>query len=247
MFLYDVARRDVTARLEGAHGDDVNGVAWADDAAQVFYTASDDAECRIWDKRVLRPRGAPVPVGVLVGHTQGLTSVASRGDGRYLVTNSKDQTAKVWDVRRVLSASAAAAAHRKAARVLPDVNWDYRWMRYPMDGLDVRHPADCSLLTCRGHVVLQTLIRAHFSPPSTTGRRFVYTGSSCGAAHVYDVLAGAGAPAYTVPTGGGTVRDLAWHPTLPLLATVSWSGEVHAAALPGVATGACSSSAGGEG
>ena len=32
-----------------------------------------------------------VPVGILAGHLDGLTYIDPRGDGRYLITNSKDQ------------------------------------------------------------------------------------------------------------------------------------------------------------
>jgi hypothetical protein len=39
------------------------------------------------------------PSGVLVGHLEGITYVASKGDGRYCLSNSKDQTMKLWDIR----------------------------------------------------------------------------------------------------------------------------------------------------
>ena len=54
---------------------------------------------QVWDRRALG-RGAK-PAGVLVGHSEGLTHLDSKGDGRYLLSNSKDQTARLWDVRKV--------------------------------------------------------------------------------------------------------------------------------------------------
>ncbi|CAI5956621.1 unnamed protein product [Closterium sp. NIES-65] len=39
------------------------------------------------------------PVGVLVGHTEGITHLASKGDARCFLTNGKDQTMKLWDIR----------------------------------------------------------------------------------------------------------------------------------------------------
>ena len=36
---------------------------------------------------------------------------------------------------------------------------------------------DASLMTYSGHQVLQTLIRARFSPPHVTGQRYIYAGS----------------------------------------------------------------------
>ena len=54
---------------------------------------------QVWDRRALG-RGAR-PAGVLPGHTEGITHLDARGDGRYLLSNAKDQTARLWDVRRV--------------------------------------------------------------------------------------------------------------------------------------------------
>lgn len=35
-------------------------------------------------------------------------------------------------------------------------------------------------MTYRGHSVLQTLIRCHFSPSASTGQRYIYTGCAQG-------------------------------------------------------------------
>jgi hypothetical protein len=42
-----------------------------------------------------------------------------------------------------------------------------------------------SVQAFRGHSVLQTLIRAYFSPAHTTGQRYVYTGSADGSVRIY--------------------------------------------------------------
>jgi WD repeat-containing protein 23 len=39
---------------------------------------------------------------------------------------------------------------------------------------------DTSVMTYRGHRVLQTLVRCHFSPEFTTGQRYIYTGCAAG-------------------------------------------------------------------
>jgi len=57
--------------------------------------------CAIRDRRSLG--SSPHPAGVLVGHTEGLTYVASKGDGRYVISNGKDQTLKLWDLRKMVS------------------------------------------------------------------------------------------------------------------------------------------------
>ena len=46
------------------------------------------------------------------------------------------------------------------------------------------HPQDCSVMTFKGHLVLQTLIRCHFSPSETTGSQYLYSGSADGRIHV---------------------------------------------------------------
>lgn len=44
-----------------------------------------------------------------------------------------------------------------------------------------RIPGDSSLMTYRGHCVLNTLIRARFSPMFSTGQQYIYTGCASGA------------------------------------------------------------------
>ncbi|KAL6993781.1 hypothetical protein U1Q18_011896 [Sarracenia purpurea var. burkii] len=39
------------------------------------------------------------PVGILMGHVEGITFLDSRGDGSYFISNGKDQTIKLWDIR----------------------------------------------------------------------------------------------------------------------------------------------------
>jgi WD repeat-containing protein 23 len=46
---------------------------------------------------------SPKPSGVLVGHTEGITNVAAKGDGRYVISNGKDQALRLWDLRKMHS------------------------------------------------------------------------------------------------------------------------------------------------
>lgn len=62
------------------------------------------------------------PSGVLVGHTEGITFMASKGDGRYVVSNGKDQTAKLWDMRMMYSPEQASALKPKNVGVPDWVN-----------------------------------------------------------------------------------------------------------------------------
>lgn len=49
------------------------------------------------------------------------------------------------------------------------------------------HPKDCSVMTFRGHSVLRTLIRCHFSPRESTGQSYIYSGSSDGLIHIWSL------------------------------------------------------------
>lgn len=60
-----------------AHEDDVNAVAFADSSSQLLYSGSDDAVCKVWDRRTLR-EDRPRPVGQLAGHRDGITFIHSK-------------------------------------------------------------------------------------------------------------------------------------------------------------------------
>lgn len=79
---------------------------------------------------------------------------------------------------------------RKATICLADTpwlihtaGWDYRSTSYARPR-HKKHPHDVSVMTYRGHAVLKTLIRCHFSPIASTDQRYVYSGSADGKIHV---------------------------------------------------------------
>lgn len=80
---------------------------------------------------------------------------------------------------------------------------------------------DCSVMTYRGHRVAKTLIRAKFSPVETTGNRFIYTGCATGRVVIYDTLSGQ--IAQVIEGHSELVRDVAWHPLRPEIASASVS------------------------
>ena len=175
--------------------------------------------------------------GVFMGHTEGLTYVDSKGDGRYVLSNGKDQNMKLWDLRKMMSTEASA----KIDPMDYPSGFDYRYMDYSAD--DYRsHEHDCSVVTYRGHSVLKTLIRCHFSPPNSTNSHYVYSGSSDGKIHVYNMdatvarIIDVSKATYEsrprdrysdMPTWDGEanrhtwqtcVRDASWHPNAPVIA-----------------------------
>lgn len=102
-----------------------------------------------------------------------------------------------------------------------------------------RHPNDCSVVTFRGHQVRNTLIRCHFSPPNSSGSRYVYTGSSNGRVYIYNLDATIASIIDVYRETYEThpwcrewgnkkwdtcVRDASWHPNATCLAASSWNG-----------------------
>lgn len=112
-------------------------------------------------------------------------------------------------------------------------DFEYRWENFNED-LWYRHPNDNSVVTFRGHSVLRTLIRCHFSPPGSTNSRYVYSGSENGKVYIWNMdatLAGT----VTVPNltvdmldEGVTpcVRDASWHPSAPMIVGMYFVHEV---------------------
>ena len=230
--VYDIESRTVLHHIEG-HEDDVNAVCFADKSSpHILYSGSDDTTIKVWDRRSM---GDKREAGAFVGHIEGLTYIDSKGDGRYILSNGKDQSMKLWDLRMVMTTDRFRSIN--PTRHTQNNDFDYRGGIYDEDDWDV-HPYDNSLVTFRGHKVLRTLIRCHFSPPSATNSRYVYTGSTDGKVYIYNMdatLAGTvdvknatmGTRAvdrryrlyhFDEPGGWGTcVRDASWHPSAPIL------------------------------
>ncbi|KAL5334078.1 WD40-repeat-containing domain protein [Aspergillus crustosus] len=246
VIVYDLETRQPVLRVRN-HEDDVNAVCFGDQSSpHILYSGSDDSTVRVWDRRSMADRRE---AGVFVGHTEGLTYVDSKGDGRYVLSNSKDQTMKLWDLRKMMSATKFDTLEATSY----GTGFDYRFDPFPSD-FYYPHPHDCSVVTFRGHRVLRTLIRCHFSPPGSSGSRYVYSGSEDGKVYVYNLdatLAGTidveKATHHSRPRGrrfrdrlggGGDnhwrtcVRDASWHPNSPVVAATSWNGW-------GYSTGTC--------
>lgn len=82
---------------------------------------------QIWDRRTLS-EGNAKEVGCFVGHLDGVTYVDSKNDSRYLISNSKDQTIKLWDMR-AFSRNDPSMPIRRQVRY--NNRWDYRWDEVP--------------------------------------------------------------------------------------------------------------------
>lgn len=234
VIVYDLETKQPVLNLRDRHQHHVNAVCFGDTSSpHILYSGSDDTTLRVWDRRSM---GDGREAGVFIGHTEGLTYVDSKGDGRYVLSNGKDQTMKLWDLRRMMTTANFdnIDLNRYAT------GFDYRFEPYPDDCFEP-HENDCSVVTFRGHRVLKTLIRCHFSPPGSTNSRYVYSGSEDGKVYVYNMDA---TLADTIDVGAATrnsrprepdvfatayemsgemiwrtcVRDASWHPNAPVLA-----------------------------
>ncbi|KAJ7559677.1 hypothetical protein O6H91_04G096100 [Diphasiastrum complanatum] len=166
IYVYDL---EANKRVCGyvAHKDEVNAVAFSDESSHLIFSGSDDHNCKVWDRRCFAINSKPA--GILFGHLEGITFIDSKRDGRHFISNGKDQTLKLWDIRKMSS----GPPNRSKLPKIPTFNWDYRWMEYPGMNKDIRHPYDQSLMTYKGHLVLQTLIRCYFSPVHRFCMRFI--------------------------------------------------------------------------
>ncbi|XP_063769705.1 DDB1- and CUL4-associated factor 11 isoform X2 [Pseudophryne corroboree] len=219
VYVYDREQNRRTLKIS-SHEDDVNAVSFADDSCHILYSGGDDALCKVWDRRTMR-EDDPKPVGLLAGHQDGITFIDSKGDARYLISNSKDQSIKLWDIRRFSGPEGLEASRRAVTQQ----NWDYRWQQVPKKALRKKClPGDTSLMTYRGHGVLHTLIRSRFSPAYSTGQQYVYSGCSTGRVVIYDLLTGEIVKKLT--NHKACVRDVNWHPCDNRLVSSSWDGTV---------------------
>lgn len=100
--VYDIEAEQRILKVVGHNIDlDVNSVCFADTAStNILVSGSDDGYIKVWDRRSLSQSR---PSGVLPGATQGITYISPKGDGRYIVANSKDQAARLYDLRKMRS------------------------------------------------------------------------------------------------------------------------------------------------
>lgn len=74
VYIYDLIRREVSLQIR-AHSDDINSACYLDSSNNLIVTGSDDRLCKIWDRRTME-KG--VPVGIMVGHSEGIAHTSSK-------------------------------------------------------------------------------------------------------------------------------------------------------------------------
>ncbi|CAF4297504.1 unnamed protein product [Rotaria socialis] len=226
VYIYDLEKQRRTLRVQ-AHEEDVNAVRFLDNSNSLIVSGSDDNLVSVWDRRALN-ESQPKPVGIFAGHTNGVTFVHSRTDTRYLISNSKDQSIKLWDMRRFAKESAIDLIRMKANSI--NNGWDYRYDAYGPQPRKFDIPGDPSIRTYRGHAVRYTLIRCYFSPSFSTGQKYIITGSSDGCMRIYDVLTGdiilnLRVSSNRTESRERCLRDVSWHPYENYIISTSWDSR----------------------
>ncbi len=62
---------------------------------------------------------------MLIGHTEGITNVSAKGDGRYVISNGKDQALRLWDLRKMRTNEEYEAVADISYGIR---NYDYRYV-----------------------------------------------------------------------------------------------------------------------
>eukprot|EP01083_Nonionella_stella_P255464 876806_1 len=221
LILHDLERKINQFSLPSAHDDDINQATFLD--TNIIISGSDDALLRVWDSRQKNKC-----VGGFVGHYQGITCVSTPNDygsSNYVLSNSKDQSMKLWDLRAMNTLTELTSTRAQLQPQTGSFDYRYRgWNPLSSSTHKKRFRIDKSLVTYRGHSVSRTLCRSGFSPIYSTNAKYVYCGSSDCTIYIYNTL---NAKLHsTLKAHSDIVRDVCWHPFLPIIVSASWDGSV---------------------
>lgn len=128
IYVYDRTRDEPSLRIVQDLRDDINAARFLYEGDNnVIIGGSNHGVIEIWDRRVLgasvrSAKAARKSVATLFGHFDGITYIDAKGDGRHFITNSKDQSVKLWDVRQMGRRNQVT----KAKKVLFNPTWNYQ-------------------------------------------------------------------------------------------------------------------------
>ncbi|KAJ9113030.1 hypothetical protein QFC22_006126 [Naganishia vaughanmartiniae] len=204
IMVYDVEARQRILNVYG-HDDDVNGVCFADESStNVLVSASDDGYLKVWDRRSLASKE---PSGVLCGHTEGITHCSPKGDGRYVISNGKDQALRLWDLRQMRSQRDILHDESASIRPIESTGGQYLYTG-GSNGIIYIYALD-------GRVV-QVLDRTKAQPLKTPDGAYT------------DPSAPSPVPEFDPDPHGNdtcTVRDVSWNGLEPSMISTAWSRD----------------------
>jgi Prp8 binding protein len=226
------------------HDYQVTAVALAGDGTTV-YTGGVDNIIRKWDLRSVRggknhngtnggdPEG---PVLTMRGHTDTITGLSVSPDGALLLSNSMDCSLRAWNINPFVAGigggmgtAAGGGSHEGQTQPPPPPQQQQQeqgTQRYERLFQGHHHGAEKNLLKCGW----SSSMRGR----SPSGNReddmlFVCAGSADRVVHIWD--AHTAQPAYKLPGHSGSVNEVCFHPTQPIVASCStdrtiWLGEL---------------------
>ncbi|KAI8119043.1 hypothetical protein FF38_02422 [Lucilia cuprina] len=204
---------------------DINAISYVSDQdPNLIVSGCHNGIIKLWDLRCSSgcSHRSTKASSVFLGHFDSITYIDPRNDGHYMLSNSKDQSIKIWDLRQPTPKSKIRSPPNA-----PLIDWDYRANQVPREYYNPTKvlDGDVSVMTYRGHRVTKTLLRARFSPAIQTGQRYIYTGCSTGRIIIYDVLTGHIKEA--IESHRHVIRDLHWHPIRDEIVSGSWDYQVN--------------------
>lgn len=131
IYICDRETRHVSAlRTQSNTCVDINAVSFvSNNDPNMVVSGCNNGIIKLWDLRCLQSgHRSAKPVGVFLGHLDGVTYIDPRNDGHYLLSNARDQSIKIWDLRRP-TPSNKVRKHTNA----PLIEWDYRWSQVPRE------------------------------------------------------------------------------------------------------------------
>lgn len=120
--MFDRNRNERSLRILQDAREDINATRFLDPGSNnIIIGAANNGIIEIWDRRTLGNEKNQKSVATMVGHFDGITYIDPKGDGRYFLTNSKDQSVKLWDVRKVGRRNQV----KKTRKLLVNPTWNY--------------------------------------------------------------------------------------------------------------------------
>ena len=211
--LWDVASTSLLHTLTG-HTDAVNSVAWSPDG-RLFASASSDQTVRLWDASSISL------LHTLTGHTGAIMSVAWSPDGRLLASASSDQTVRLWD------ASSASLLH-----TITGYSSDVNNITWSSDGRLLASASDDKTIrlweteTERQIRILEGHTSYVYCISFSADNRLLASKSHDETVRIWNTDTGEKVAALHESCSGDWVSGLAFHPKLPILATLGQEDTV---------------------
>lgn len=110
---------------------DINAISFTSDLdGNILATGCNNGLLKLWDLRCYQSANnsnhpnsqgqvRSKPVSVFYGHLDGITYIDPRNDGRYLLSNSRDQSIKIWDLRHPSPYCDLNCFHQQRCNFLP--------------------------------------------------------------------------------------------------------------------------------